>query len=192
MSGFYAQSFAERDGIDRVVQDTIDTAVAMGTATIFLPLGVRSDLVAHPHLRPAVVQRLADAGRRAADAGVVIGVETALDAAGEARLLDEIGSPAVRSCFNFANALQNGRDLLAELRTLGADRIRQIHASNRDGVLLEHDPQLDLAAVRRTLDAMGWRGWLVIERSRDAADARNVVGNFGANARTLKRVFQAD
>jgi sugar phosphate isomerase/epimerase len=45
--------------------------------------------------------------------------------------------------------------------------------------------------VRRTLDAMGWRGWLVIERSRDAADARNVVGNFGANARTLKRVFQA-
>lgn len=192
MSGFYAQSFAERDGIDRVVQDTIDTAVAMGTATIFLPLGVRSDLVAHPHLRPAVVQRLADAGRRAADAGVVIGVETALDAAGEARLLDEIGSPAVQSCFNFANALQNGRDLLAELRTLGADRIRQIHASNRDGVLLEHDPQLDLAAVRRTLDAMGWRGWLVIERSRDAADARNVVGNFGANTRTLKRVFQAD
>jgi len=137
MSGFYAQSFAERDGIDRVVQDTIDTAVAMGTTTIFLPLGVRSDLAAHPELRPAVVTRLADAGRRAADAGVVIGVETALDAAGEVRLLDEVGSPAVRSYFNFANALQNGRDLHAELRTLGADRIRQIHASNRDGVLLE-------------------------------------------------------
>lgn len=192
MSGFYAQSFAERVGIDRVVQDTIDTAVAMGTATIFLPLGVRSDLAAHPDLRPAVVKRLADAGRRAADAGVVIGVETALDAAGEVRLLDEVGSPAVRSYFNFANALQNGRDLHAELRTLGADRIRQIHASNRDGALLEHDPQLDLAAVRRTLDALGWRGWLVIERSRDAADARNVVGNFGANARTLKRVFHAE
>ena len=192
MSGCYAQSFAERDGIDRVVQDTIDTAVAMGTATIFLPLGVRSDLAAHPDLRPAVVNRLADAGRRAADAGVVIGVETALDAAGEVRLLDEVGSPAVQSYFNFANALQNGRDLHAELRTLGADRIRQIHASNRDGALLEHDPQIDLASVRRTLDAMGWRGWLVIERSRDAADARNVVGNFGANARTLKRMFQAE
>lgn len=192
MSGFYAQSFAERDGIDRVVQDTIDTAVAMGTATIFLPLGVRGDLVAHPDLRPAVVARLAAAGRRAADAGVVIGVETALDAAGEVRLLDEVGSPAVRSYFNFANALQNGRDLHAELRTLGADRIRQIHASNRDGALLEHDPQIDLRAVRHTLDAMGWRGWLVIERSRDAADARNVVGNFGANARTLKQVFQTE
>jgi sugar phosphate isomerase/epimerase len=190
MSGFYAQSFAERDGIDRVVQDAIDTAAAMAVATIFLPLGVRSDLVAHPELRTAVVARLQEAGRRAAEAGVVIGIETALDAAGEARLLDDIGSPAVRSYFNFANALQNGRDLHAELRTLGADRIRQIHASNQDGVLLQNDPQIDLAAVRRTLDGMGWQGWLVIERSRDASDARNVVGNFGANARHLKRIFQ--
>jgi sugar phosphate isomerase/epimerase len=190
MSGFYAQSFAERDGIDRVVQDAIDTTVAMAAKTIFLPLGVRSDLVAHPDLRSAVVDRLRDAGRRAADAGVTIGVETALDAAGEAALLDEIGSPAIRSYFNFANALQNGRDLHAELRTLGADRICQIHASNQDGVWLEKDPTIDLGAVKQTLDAMGWHGWLVVERSRDASDARNVRGNFGANVRTLKRAFQ--
>lgn len=190
MSGFYAQSFAEREGIERVVQDAIDTTVAMGVTTIFLPLGVRSDLVQHPELRPAVVERLRAAGRRAADAGVVIGIETAYDAAGEKELLDEIDSPAIRSYFNFANALQNGRDLLAEITTLGADRICQIHASNQDGVWLENDPVIDLAAVRQTLEAIGWKGWLVIERSRDARDARNVRGNFGANARELKRVFQ--
>jgi hypothetical protein len=124
------------------------------------------------------------------DAGVTIGVETALDATGEAALLDEIGSPAIRSYFNFASALQNGRDLHAELRTLGADRICQIHASNQDGVWLEKDPAIDLPAVKHTLDELGWSGWLVVERSRDAADARNVRGNFGANVRTLKRVFQ--
>lgn len=128
--------------------------------------------------------------RRAADAGVTIGIETALDADGEAGLLDEIGSAAIRSCFNFADALQNGRDLHAELRRLGRDRIRQLHASNRDGVRLADDPQIDLPAVKRTLDDMGWRGWLVIERSRDAANPRDVKGNFGENARTLKRVFQ--
>jgi len=190
MSGFYAQSFAERDGIERVVQDAIDTTVAMGAKTIFLPLGVRSDLAAHPELRPAVMGRLRDAGRRAADAGVTIGIETALDAAGEVALLDEIGSPAIRSYFNFANALQNSRDLHAELRTLGRDRICQIHASNQDGVWLEKDPAIDLPAVRETLTDLGWQGWLVVERSRDATDARNVRGNFGANVRTLKRVFQ--
>jgi len=192
MSGFYAQSFAERDGIERVVQDAIDTTVSMGAKTIFLPLGVRSDLAAHPELRPAVIGRLRDAGRRAADAGVTIGIETALDAAGEAALLNEIGSTAIRSYFNFANALQNGRDLHAELRTLGRDRICQIHASNQDGVWLEKDPAIDLPAVKETLTNLGWQGWLVVERSRDAADGRNVRGNFGANVRTLKKVFQED
>jgi hypothetical protein len=45
--------------------------------------------------------------------------------------------------------------------------------------------------VRATLDEMGWRGWLVLERSRDARDSGNVRKNFGANAAYLKRVFQA-
>lgn len=190
MSGFYAQSFAEREGIDRIVQDTVDTATAMGVSTIFLPLGVRSDLMLHPDLRPAVVKRLQDAGRRAAMAGVIIGIETSLDAAGEIVLLDDVGSPSIRSSFNFSNPLQNGRDLHAELRRLGAERICQIHASNQDRVWLENDPQIDLPLVRRTLDEMGWDGWLIVERSRDVNDGRNVRGNFGANTRYLKRVFQ--
>jgi sugar phosphate isomerase/epimerase len=117
-------------------------------------------------------------------------VETALDAAGEVKLLEEIGSPAVRSYFNFSNALQNGRDLDTELRTLGKDRICQIHATDQDGVWLENNPRINLPKVRETLDDMGWRGWLVIERSRDARDARNVRRNFGANAAYLKKVFQ--
>ena len=191
MSGFYAQSFAERDGIDRVVADTIATAVGLGVKTIFLPLGVRSDLTLHPELRPAVVERLRAAGQRAADAGVVIGIESAYDAAGERALLEDIGSPAVKSYFNFANALQNDRDLHAELRTLGAANICQIHASNKDVHWLENDPQIDVPAVKRTLDDLGWHGWLVIERSRDASNTRDVVGNYGANTRYLKSVFQA-
>jgi alpha-L-rhamnosidase len=44
--------------------------------------------------------------------------------------------------------------------------------------------------VKRTLDEMGWSGWLVIERSRDRNDSRNVKKNFGANAKYLKTVFQ--
>lgn len=191
MSGFYAQSFATRDGaVERMVQDCLDTAQAMGVRVVFLPLGVQGDLVKFPELRPAIVARLRDAGARAAKAGVVIGLETALDAKGEAALLDEIGSPAVKSYFNFANALQNGRDLHAELRTLGRERIVQIHCTNQDGVWLEQDPQLDLAKVKATLDALGWNGWLVIERSRDAADPKNVKRNFTANVGYVKRVFQ--
>ena len=190
MSGFYAQSFAERPTVPRMIQDTIDTMKLMNAKVAFLPLGVLSDLVKHPELRPIIIERLKAAGNQAERAGVVIGIETALDAAGDVKLLDEVGSPAIKIYFNFANALQNGRDLIQEIRTLGADRICQIHASNEDGVWLQNDPKLDLPKVKQTLDEIGWSGWLVIERSRDAKDARNVKKNFGANAAYLKSVFQ--
>jgi sugar phosphate isomerase/epimerase len=189
MSGFYAQSFAERPTVPLMVQGCVDTMQAMNVKIAFLPLGVRSDLVKHPELRPAVVERLKALAPKAEEAGVVLGLETVLDAVGEIKLLEEIGSPAVRIYFNFANALQAGRDLLKELRTLGKDRICQIHCTNEDGVWLENDPKIDMPRVKQTLDEMGWSGWLVIERSRDAKDARNVKRNFGANTAYLKSVF---
>jgi L-ribulose-5-phosphate 3-epimerase len=184
MSGFYAQSFAERPTVPRMLQDCIDTAKAMNVRVAFLPLGVRGDLVKYPELRPAVVPK-------AEEAGVVIGVETALDAAGDVKLLDDIGSPAVRIYFNFSNALQNGRDLCKELQILGRERICQIHCTDQDGVWLQDDPLIDMPKVKQTLDEMGWGGWLVIERSRSAKNSRDVVWNFGANTKYLKSIFQA-
>jgi sugar phosphate isomerase/epimerase len=191
MSGFYAQSFAERPTVPRMLQDCIDQMKGMNVKIAFLPLGVRGDLVQHPELRPAIVERLKAVAPKAEEAGVVIGIETALDAAGEAKLLEDIGSKAIRSYFNFSNALQNNRDLHAELRTLGKERICQIHCTNQDGVWLQDDPKIDLPKVKHTLDDMGWSGWLVIERSRKASDSRNVRGNFGANTAYLKKIFQA-
>jgi sugar phosphate isomerase/epimerase len=107
------------------------------------------------------------------------------------KLLDEIGSPAIKIYYNFANAIQNNRDLIAELRTLGKDRICQIHCTDQDGVWLQDDPKIDMPKVKQTLDEMGWSGWLVIERSRKASDSRNVKGNFGANTTYLKKIFQS-
>jgi len=190
LSGFYAQSFAERPNYVHLVTEAIELAKAMGAKVIFLPLGVQGDLVKHPELRLLVVKRLRVLAPVAQNAGVVIGIETALDAAGEAALLDEVGSPAVKSYFNFSNAIKGGRDLLAEMRVLGAARIAALHCTNSDGVWLENDKAVDLAAVKAQLDAWGWSGWLVIERSRDASDPRNVKRNFGANTAYLKKVFQ--
>jgi L-ribulose-5-phosphate 3-epimerase len=191
MSGFYAQSFAERPTALRMVEDCIDTMKRMGAKVAFLPLGVKGDLVKRPELRPAVVERLKAIAPKAESAAVTIGIETALDAAAEVQLLKDIGSTAIRSYFNFANALQAGRDLHRELRTLGKERICQIHCTDEDGVWLENNQRLDMQKVKRTLDEMGWSGWLVIERSRDRNDSPNVKKNFGANAKFLKAVFQS-
>ena len=190
MSGFYAQSFAERPTVPRMTQDCIDTMKAMNVKIAFLPLGVRSDLVKHPELRSNVVERLKIIGAQAEKAGVVIGVETELDADSQVKLLDDVGSPAIKIYYNFSNAIQNDRSLTKELLRLGKDRICQIHCTDQDGVWLQDDPKINMLNVKETLDSMGWSGWLVIERSRKASDSRNVKGNFGANTAYLKSVFQ--
>lgn len=190
MSGFYGQPFALREGVERMVQDCIDTMVAMGVKTAFLPLGGESNLLENPNLRPKVLERLKAIAPLAEAAGVVIGVENALPADEEAGLLDEVGSKAIRSYYNFANALQNDRDLLSELRILGKDRICQIHCTDEDGVWLQNNKRLDMRAAKGVLDEMDWSGWLVIERSRDQHDPTNVKYNFTANTKYLKQVFQ--
>ncbi len=190
MTGFYAQSFATRPTYERMLQDCIDTMTAMNVKVAFLPLGIQGDLAKNPELRPVIVERLKAAGRMAQKSGVVIGIETSLDAKGEVQLLKDIGSEAIRIYFNFSNPLKAGRDLHEELRILGKKRICQIHCTNEDGVWLENDPKIDMKKVKQTLDKMGWEGWLVIERSRDQKDPRNVKWNFGANTAYLKKVFQ--
>lgn len=189
-SGFYAQDFALREGIERVMDDGINTMVLIGVEVGFLPLGVEGDLLKFPEKRAVMVERLKLLGQKAEAAGVVIGVETAYNAKEEAVFLDEINSPAIKSYFNFAKAVDGGMDISDELRILGSERIAMIHASGKDSVWLENDPYIDLVAVKNTLDSMAWSGWLVVERSRDASQPRNVVGNYGANVAYLKKVFQ--
>jgi sugar phosphate isomerase/epimerase len=190
MTGFYAQSFAERPSAIRAVRDCINTMKQMNVKVAFLPLGVKADLVKYPELRAVIVQRLKEAGKLAAAAGVVIGIETALDAKSELQLLKDINSPGIKSYFNFSNALKNNRDLNNELKILGKKYIIQIHCTDDDGVWLQYDSKIDMQAVKKTLDDMKWRGWLVIERSRDAKDPRNVKKNFTANTTYVKSIFQ--
>lgn len=191
MTGFYAQSFAKRPTYQKMIQDCLDTAKAMNVKVVFLPLGVQGDLVKNPELREPIIERLKVAGKMASKAGIVIGIETALDATGELQLLKDIGSKNIKSYFNFSNAIKNGRDLHHELRVLGRKNIIQIHATNEDGVWLQNDPKIDLKKVKATLDDMNWSGWLVVERSRDASQPTNVKYNFSANTSYLKSVFQA-
>jgi sugar phosphate isomerase/epimerase len=190
MTGFYAQSFAKRDSVERMVGDCIKTMKLMGVKVAFLPLGTGADLRKNPELRPAVVERLKKVGKMAQEAGVVIGIETALSATEEVELLKEIGSPAIKIYFNFSNSLKEGRDLYKELEILGKDNLTNIHCTNKDSVWLQNDPQIDMLRVKKTLEKIGWNGWLVIERSRDASQPTNVKANFGANTAYLKSIFQ--
>lgn len=190
MTGYYAQSFCQRDSFERSIGDCITTMNLLGVKTGFLPMGVQCDLVKDPSLRNAVVERLKLVGKMAEAAHVVIGIETPLPADEQVKLLKEIGSPAIKIYVNFADIIASGRDIHRELKTLGRKRICMIHCTNKDGVWLEQDPEIDMYAIKKTLKKIRWRGWLVIERSRDAKEPSNVRKNFSANVKYVKAVFQ--
>jgi alpha-L-rhamnosidase len=190
LSAFYGQSFARRDNYEQLLDECISTMKAMGIKVAFLPLGNQSDIVKEPELYSIVLERLKVAAKKAEAAGVVIGIETTLPAKEEAKLLDKIHSPAIKSYVNFSSVLKRKGNIIKDLKTLGKDRIIQIHATNTDGFWIENDPALNMPEIKKTLDKMGWSGWLVVERSRDVKDVHNVKKNYTANTLYLKSVFQ--
>lgn len=190
MSGFYAQSFAKRPDYKALVEDCLNTMEVMNVKTAYLPLGVNCDLKKNPEIRPAVIDRLRTVGNMATQRGCVIAIETSLSAQEEVRLLEEINSNGIMISFNFQNPLTEGRDICKELLTLGSKRIRQIHGTDTDGVLLQNNKKLDMKNIKKTLDKMNWKGWIIVERSRDTTDVHNIKRNYGSNISYLKQIFQ--
>ena len=191
MSGFYGQSFLTHHNYKALVEDCLSTMRVMDSKVAYLPLGgIKEDWTKPGPARDELVKRLHVAGVMAEADGLVIGIRTPLDAKENIRLLKEIDSPGIKIYYSFQTALDNHRDIISELKTLGKDRICQIHASNTDGVTLDRDTALDMPKIKETLDKMGWSGWLVVERSRDVKEVRNVKKNFGTIIRYLKEVFQ--
>ena len=192
MSGFYGQDFAHRPEYKELTVQAIQTAKAMGVNIIFLPLGVQCNPKAHPELRPILAERLKIVGDLAAREGVVIAIASKLPSVEEVQFLKEIGSKGIRSFVNFSDVIENGEDIPTALKNWGKENIAQIHCSNTDGYWIQNDPAIDLPAVKATLDEMGWRGWLVVERSRDPEIVREVKTNFTANVAYVKSIFQPD
>ena len=191
MSGFYGQSFLKHRNYRVLIDDCIKTMQVMGAKIAYLPLGgCGNDWKTDDEQRRRLVSRLHVAGEMAPSEGLVIGIRTGLSAKEDIKLLEQINSEGIQIYFSVQEALDNKRDLYKELKTLGRKRICQIHISETDGVTLPHSKNIDMHRVKEQLDKMGWSGWLVVERSRDAGDVRNVKKNFGMNIRYLKEVFQ--
>ena len=189
MSGFFAQSLLKRENYKELVQDCLNTMKHMKSQVAFLPLGgCGKEWVTDPVLRAELIHRLHTIGEMAKREGKVIGIRTGLDAKESKRMLKEIHSDGIKIYYNLQDAVDSHRDVCKELKVLGKDRICQIHASLTDSVTLDKDPRINMRQVVKTLNQIGWRGWLVVERSRDASRVRDVRYNYGTNINYLREI----
>ena len=192
MSGFFAQSFLKRENYRVLIEDCLKTMDVFGAKVAFLPLGGSGhEWKQAGEEHKEMVRRLHEVGEMSSASGKIIAIRTQLDARANINLLKEVDSEGIKIYYNLQDAVDQGLDPSKELKLLGRERIAQIHASLTDSVTLDKDPRIDLRKVKKTLDKMKWSGWLVVERSRNAKDVRNVRGNFGTNVAYLKEIFSA-
>lgn len=189
LSGFYAQSVSDHPRTVDYANEMLDQMHKMGVKVGFLPFAGKTD-VARPDVRARAIEQMKAVAPTAEKLGVVLGISVNQPADVTAKLLDEIGSPAVKSYYSTGDAVEAGRDPAAEIRLLGKARIAQIHLTAPDVAVLEHGP-LDVPRVKQALDAIGYHGWLTLERARDPKKVRDVKYNYSTNAAYLKRIFQS-
>ena len=193
MSGFYAQDLTKRDNYMALVEDCFDTMGKMGDVNVaFLPLGgCGNDWTKDKAKRAIIVKRLHAIGEAAKARGKRIGIDTPLDAKGNLKLLKEIKSDGIAIFYKWQTIVENGWDIVKDIKKLGAKNICAIHASNTDRVWLRNDSTINVPLIKKALDEMGWSGWLFVERSRDVKMVRNVKMNYGANVHYLKSIFNS-
>jgi L-ribulose-5-phosphate 3-epimerase len=119
--------------------------------------------VPFPTTSDYVVALLKDTAAEAQRSGVVIGMENWLSAEDNARIMDRLGSPAVRMYYDVGITTRLGFDAPKEIRWLGKDRIAQFHL--KDDVRYFGEGKVDFAAVLRAIADTGYRGFANLEKS---------------------------
>lgn len=180
-----SRPYASDPEAERWVADCVEVLPKMNQRIVLVAFFGKGDIKDKPAAQKEVIRRLRRVAPRAERAGVVLGIESWLDAATHLRILDAVGSPAVQVYYDVANMHESGYDICAEIRRLGRQRICQIHAKE-NGFLLGQG-KIDFPRVRRALDEIGWHGWLVIEGA--TVPGKSIEQCYRHNLQYLRRVF---
>lgn len=167
------------------VQDSVDVANALGVTTVLLAFFSNNDLKNDPKGTKVVIDRLKAVAPKAEKAGVVLGIESWLSASEHMAILDAVGSPAVKVYYDVCNSSDMGYDIFREIRTLGKDRICEVHLKE-NGYLIGQG-KVDLLKVKQALDDIGYAGWLQIEGA--VPKGQPMLESYIKNNRTVRSLF---
>ena len=135
------------------------------------------------------MRRLKEVAPKAEKAGVTLGIESWLSAEDHSRIIDRVGSPAVKVYYDVANSTERGYDIDKEIRWLGKQaQICEFHMKE-NGKLLGQG-RIDFRKVRAALDDIGYRGPMQIEAA--VPTGANLIESYIANRKFLQDIFPPD
>ncbi len=180
-----SKPYASDPDAEQWVVDVIEVMPKMKQRIVLLAFFSNGDIKDKPREQQQVIDRLKKVAPAAEQAGVILGIESWLDAQEHLRILDAVGSPAVQVYYDVANMETMGYDIYDGIRQLGRERICQVHAKENTSLLGQG--KVDFLKVKAALDDIGWSGWLVIEAATEPG--KSVEECYQLNQKYLRSVF---
>ncbi len=149
------------DRTDQWVRDSIDVAVAMGCKVILLAFFGKGDLKGDFQGTNNVISKLKEVAPVAEEKGIILGIESWLDAKEHMHIINAVGSPNVKVYYDVANSNKMGYDIYEEIRWLGKNHICEFHAKE-NGFLLGQG-RIDFKRFKKAIDVIDYSGWIQIE-----------------------------
>ena len=163
--------------------DAVDVCKALGLSIVMPALFARGDLdMKRTEEIDHLVKVLKEIAPKAEKQGITIGLENYLSAEDNMKIIDRVGSPAIKVYYDVGNSTDKGRDVAKEIRTLGR-LICEFHAKDANYMLGQG--RIDFKQVRRAMDDVEYSGWIQIE----AAHPHGLIPDYTADCKYLKSVF---
>jgi len=166
------------------VHDSIDVAKALGVNVILMAFFYNNDLRNDNAGKAEVVRRLKEVMPHAEKNGITLGIESYLDAREHIEIMDKVGSKNLKVYYDFRNTADAGHDTIKEFKTLGPDRICELHIKE-NGFLLGKGT-LDWKAIFQAIHETGYigDGWAQIEGA--VPDGAEMLTSYKQNLAYLK------
>jgi sugar phosphate isomerase/epimerase len=166
------------------VSSSIDVCQALGLRTVLLAFFSNDDLRDDPAGVDEVVRRLKAVAPKAEKAGVSVGIESWLNADQHLKIIERVGSPAVKVYYDVCNSNDRGYDIYKEIRQLGR-LICEFHAKENGSLLGQG--KVDFKKVRQAMDDIDYHGWIQIEGA--VPPGKPMLQSYQANCKFMRETF---
>jgi len=166
------------------VVDCLNAMDEMNVDQVLLAFFSRADLTQNKEHMPLVIEKLKRLAPVAERKKRILAFESTLSAEEHVKLLDAVGSDALKVYYDVTNSKNKGYDIFHEMKLLGSKKmISEIHFKENGARL--GDGGIDFVKVRDTLLEVDYKGWVVVESS--------VTGDWkeaqAANAQFVKKLI---
>jgi sugar phosphate isomerase/epimerase len=174
-----------RETAGEIIRNSIEACAHIGASVILLPFFGTAALKSEEQIQ-LLIDEMKMLSPIAEGKGVCLALETSLNAADMARIVEAIGSDYVQVYFDTGNAAGIGYNIIQEIEGLGK-HIVQIHIKDHPSTQMLGEGNIDFEAAINALKKVDFRGYLMLETPSTDDSVAAAVKNLAYIKRVAER-----